>query len=57
MEEKDDLAPFRNSPFLEALVILSKPGAPGEEHTSTTMDTIRELTMAARVRTLKGSSD
>ena len=53
----DDLELFRNSPFPEALAILSKLGEPGEEHTHTAMDTSQELTMAARVRTLRASSD
>ena len=53
----EGLEAFRNSLFQEALAILLKPGEPGEEHTRTTMDTIRELTMAARVRTLKASLD
>lgn len=57
MEEGEDLAPFRNSPFPEALAILSKHGAPEEEHTRTTMDTIQELTMGVRVRTRRASSD
>ena len=57
MEVEDDMAPFRNSPFPEAPAILLKPGEPGEEHTRTTLDTIRELTMAARERTLKASLD
>ena len=57
MEERDELASFRNLPFAEAPAILSKPGEPEEEHTRTTMDTIRELTMAARARTLKASLD
>ena len=57
MGVEDDLEQFRNSPFPEALAISSKPGEPGVEHTRTTMDTIRELTMAARVRTLRASSD
>ena len=53
----DGLELFRNSSFQEALAILSKPGEPGEEHTRTTMATNRELTMVARVRTLRASSD
>ena len=57
MEPEDELAPFRNSPFKEAPSILSKLGEPVEEHTRTTMDTIRELTMVARVRTLRASLD
>ena len=57
MEEKDEWASFRNSPFPEAPAISSKPGEPEEEHTPTTMDTIRELTMVVRVRTLRASSD
>ena len=57
MEEEDDMAPFRNSPFPEAPAMLLKHGEPGEEDTRTTMDTIRELTMAARVRILKASLD
>ena len=57
MEAEDESATFRNSPFPQALAISSKLGEPGEEHTRTTMDTIRELTMAARVRLLKASSD
>ena len=57
MEAEDDSVPFRNSPFPRLLAILSKPGEPGEEHTRTTMDTIRELTMAARERTLKACLD
>ena len=52
-----DLALFSHSLFQEALAILSKVGAPEEEHTRTTMDTNLEPTMAARVRTLKASSD
>ena len=51
----DGLEPFRSSPFQEALAILLKLGEPGEEHTRTTMDTILELTMVAKVRTLKAS--
>ena len=57
MEERDELASFRNSPFLRLLAILSKLGELGEEHTRTTMETVRELTMAARVRILKASLD
>ena len=53
----DGLELFRDSPFPEALAISSKLGEPGEEHTRTTMDTDLELTMAARVRTLRASSD
>ena len=52
-----DLALFRSSLFREVLAILSKLGAPEVEHTRTTMDTNLELTMAARARTLKASSD
>ncbi len=55
--EVEDLALFRLSPFQEVLFILSKPGGPGEEHTSTTLDTNLEPTMAARVRSLRASSD
>ena len=51
----DGLELFRSSSFQEALAILLKLGEPGEEHTRTTMDTILELTMAAKVRTLKAS--
>ena len=57
MEARDESAKFRNSPFPEALAILLKPGEPGEENIRITMDTIRELIMAARVRTLKASLD
>ena len=57
MEPEDELAPFRNSPFKEAPSILSKLGEPVEEHTRTTMDTDLELTMVARVRTLRASLD
>ena len=53
----DGLELFKNSPFQEALAILSKLGEAVEEHTRTTMDTIRERTMVARVRTLKASSN
>jgi len=56
MEEKDELASLRDTPFPEALAISSKLGEPEEEHILTTMETIRELTMAARVRTLRESS-
>ena len=52
-----DLELFRNSPFPEALAMLSKLGEPGEELTRTTMETIRELTMVPRVRTLRASSN
>jgi len=51
------LASFRNSPFPEAPAISLKLGEPGEEHTRTTMETTRELTMEAKVRTLRASSD
>ena len=57
MEAEDEPAPFRNLPFQELLAISSKPGEPGEEHTPTAMDIIRELTMAVKVRTLRASSD
>ena len=53
----DGLELFRISPFQKALAILSKLGEPGEEHTPTTMGTIREPTTAAKVRTLKASLD
>ena len=50
MEEKDDLASFRDSLFQEADVIASKRGAPEEEHTRTAMDTGQELTTEAEER-------
>ena len=53
----EGLEAFRNSLFQEALAILLKPGVLGEEHTRTIMDTIRELTMEARVRTLRAGSN
>ena len=51
----DGLELFRNSPLQKALATLLKLGELGEEHTRTTLVTIRELTMAAKVRTLKAS--
>ena len=47
MAVKGDLVSFRNSPFQEAHVFSLKLGAPGEEHTPTTMNTDREPIMAA----------
>ena len=50
MEARDDMAPFRNSPFQEPLSIGSRHGEPGEEHIRTTMDIDQELTMAVTVQ-------
>ncbi len=49
MEGKDELATFRHSPYLAVAAILSKLGAPVEEHTGVTMGTIMELTMEGKV--------
>ena len=57
MEAEDEMALFRNSPLPEAPAVLLRPGEPGEEHTRTIMDSIREFTMAAKVSTLKASLD
>ena len=57
MEERGELVSLRDTPFPEALAISSKLGEPEEEHILTTMETIQELTMAAKVRTLRASSD
>ena len=50
MEEKEDLASFRDSLFQEPDVIASKRGVPEEEHTRTAMDTDRGLTTEAKER-------
>ena len=57
MDVEEDTALFRRSLFHEALVTLFKLGVHEEEHIRTTMDTDQELTMAARERSKRASSD
>ena len=56
MEAVDDMESYRNSLFLGALVISSKPGALEEEHTHATMDPTLEHIMAERELSKKAVS-
>ena len=57
MGEGDALELYRGSLFHGPPAISSKPGALGEEHIHTIMETIQEHIMVERERLKKGSSD
>ena len=57
MGEEDPLALYRRSLSHGPPAISSKPGALGEEHIHTIMETIQEHIMVGRERLEKASSD